>query len=334
MNTQYLKNKRILLFAPSFFGYDKEFLNGLQKAGADVDLYNERISENTFVKILIRLNPNYLSGYVEKYYDNIIEENKDKNYDYVFFVSVEAATPKIIGKLRSAFSNARFYMYSWDSVENKKYLKDVMPLFDRVWSFDKSDSDKYNIDFLPLFYSNEYSEIASAGVLQKYDALFVGTIHSDRYSFLKCIEKQVHAQKGLVYYWQYFPSILLYIKMKVQSHRFCKEARFRDFRFESLNKEQLLKLIAESKAVIDSNHPSQCGLTMRTFETLGAKRKLITTNVNVKEYDFYRESNILVVDRLSPVIDSDFLNSEYEEIPSDIYMKYSLDGWLYHIFSE
>ena len=333
MNTQYLKNKRILLFAPSFFGYDKEFFNGLRKAGADVDLYNERISENTFVKILIRLNPNYLSGYVEKYYDNIIEENKDKNYDYVFFVSVEAATPKIIGKLRSVFSNARFYMYSWDSVENKKYLKDVMPLFDRVWSFDKSDSEKYNIDFLPLFYSNEYSDIASSGVLQKYDALFVGTIHSDRYWFLKNIERQICALNGRVYLWQYFPSVLLYLKMKLQSRRFCKEAKYRDFRFESLQKEQLLKLIAESKAVIDSNHPSQSGLTMRTLETLGAKRKLITTNVNVKEYDFYKESNILVVDRFSPVITSDFFVSEYEEIPLEIYKKYSLDGWLYNIFS-
>lgn len=328
-----MKNKRILLFAPSFFGYDKEFLNGLQKAGADVDLYNERISEDTFVKILIRLNPNYLSRYVEKYYDKIIEENKDKNYDYVFFVSVEAATPRIISKLRTVFTNARFYMYSWDSVENKKYLKDVMPLFDRVWSFDKSDSKKYNIGFLPLFYSNEYSDIASSGVLQKYDALFVGTIHSDRYWFLKNIEGQICALNGQVYLWQYFPSVLLYLKMKLQSRRFCRETKYRDFRFESLKKERLLELIAESKAVIDSNHPSQSGLTMRTLETLGAKRKLITTNVNVKEYDFYRESNILVVDRFSPVVTPDFLASEYEEIPLEIYKKYSLDGWLYCIFS-
>lgn len=329
-----MKNKRILLFAPSFFGYDKEFLNGLQKAGADVDLYNERISENTFVKILIRLNPNYLSGYVEKYYDKIIDENKDKNYDYVFFVSVEAATPKIIGKLRSVFSTARFYMYSWDSVENKKYLKDVMSSFDRVWSFDKNDSEKYNIDFLPLFYSNEYSDIASSGVSQKYDALFVGTIHSDRYWFLKSIESQISALNGRTYLWQYFPSVLLYLKMKLRSSRFCREAKYRDFRFESLKKERLLELIAESKAVIDSNHPSQSGLTMRTLETLGAKRKLITTNVYVKEYDFYRESNILIVDRETPHIPEDFLISPYEDIPDDVYHKYSLDGWLSAIFSN
>ena len=121
--------------------------------------------------------------------------------------------------------------------------------------------------------------------------------------------------------------------MKLQSRRFCREAKYRDFRFESLKKEYLLRLIAESKAVIDSHHPSQSGLTIRTLETLGAKRKLITTNVNVKQYDFYRESNILVVDRSNPVVTSDFLASEYEEIPLEVYKKYSLDGWLYKIFS-
>ena len=209
-----------------------------------------------------------------------------------------------------------------------------MPLFDRVWSFDKSDSEKYNIDFLPLFYSNEYSDIASSGVSQKYDALFVGTIHSDRYWFLKNIERQISALNGQVYFWQYFPSVLLYLKMKLRSRRFCREAKYRDFRFESLKKERLLELIAESKAVIDSNHPSQSGLTMRTLETLGAKRKLITTNVYVKEYDFYRESNILIVDRETPHIPEDFLISPYEDIPDDVYHKYSLDGWLSAIFSN
>ena len=80
-------------------------------------------------------------------------------------------------------------------------------------------------------------------------------------------------------------------------------------------------------------HPKQTGLTMRTIETLGAKKKLITTNPHVKEYDFYRPENILIVDRYNPVITKEFLDAPWKEIPENIYKKYSISSWLNSIFA-
>jgi hypothetical protein len=72
---------------------------------------------------------------------------------------------------------------------------------------------------------------------------------------------------------------------------------------------------------------------MRTFEVLGKKRKLITTNRSIKNYDFYNASNILVIDRSCPVIDKKFINVDYQPLPANIYYKYSIDGWLEDIFT-
>ena len=44
--------------------------------------------------------------------------------------------------------------------------------------------------------------------------------------------------------------------------------------------------------------------------------------------DFYDKNNIAVVDRVSPVIPSDFLSTDYVAVRQDIRKKYSIHAWL------
>ena len=68
---------------------------------------------------------------------------------------------------------------------------------------------------------------------------------------------------------------------------------------------------------------------MRTFETIGARRKLITTNANIRDYDFYDSRNICVVDRERlPHFNSSFFNEEYHLLSDELYRYYSISGWL------
>ena len=67
---------------------------------------------------------------------------------------------------------------------------------------------------------------------------------------------------------------------------------------------------------------------MRTIEMIGMKKKLITTNKDIVNYDFYRPSNICIIDKNEIRIDQDFLESPYEELPDSVYEKYSLHQWV------
>jgi hypothetical protein len=71
---------------------------------------------------------------------------------------------------------------------------------------------------------------------------------------------------------------------------------------------------------------------MRTIETLGAGKKIVTTNREIKHYDIYRENNVCIIERENPVIDPAFVNSNYEELQSSITEKYSIGGWVTQIF--
>ena len=65
---------------------------------------------------------------------------------------------------------------------------------------------------------------------------------------------------------------------------------------------------------------------------LGARKKLITTNKNVVDHDFYHPKNIHVVDRSKINIEPSFLDQEYLEIDEKIYSKYSLHNWIQTLF--
>ena len=151
--------------------------------------------------------------------------------------------------------------------------------------------------------------------------MFVGTVHSDRYGLLRRVTGQIERIGGRCFFYMFFPSRILYWKMKLQN-KSLRGTSVRDFRFSSLPKAELLGLYRKSRAVIDIQHPRQTGLTM------GAKRKLITTNGHIAEYDFYDPNNILIVDRRNPIVPPGFTTSPYRDIPTEIYDRYRIDRWI------
>jgi hypothetical protein len=321
-----LQGKNIMLFFPNGRGnYGSAVASEIEKNGGNVFIYDERPNSNTLTKIAFRIAKDSLQQLFVRYVKKIINENKDISFDYVIIVRAEAFTPPVMKLLKNSFPSARFILYLWDSV-NYTNTSAIFPYFDKVLSFDKRDAETYGLIFRPLFFIDFYREIANQHE-RDIDVLFIGKIHSDRYSFLKKIETQLKSKSYSTFFYLYLPSKILFYKLKFQEPSF-RDAQKKEFNFNVLPASQVSKILSHSRASLDAQHPAQTGLTMRTLEVLGAKRKLITTNQDIFSYDFYNESNISVVDRNEPKVNFDFIRSPYKEIPSNIYEKYSLQGWL------
>ena len=93
-------------------------------------------------------------------------------------------------------------------------------------------------------------------------------------------------------------------------------------------------MVKYSNVVIDINHPSQNGLTNRTLETMASSVKLITTNENVKYYNFYNPNNILIIDRFDINIPDDFFESNFIQIDPETYNLYSIEQFILNIFKK
>ena len=327
-----LRGKKILLFAPQGKGiYGSAIFNELLNKGAVVHIYNERISTSTFSKIIYRTAKKLVRPQFTLYIKKIIKETRGVDFDYIFIIRGEAFSSIELILLRKAYPAAQLILYLWESLRRYN-VRSLFQYFDKTLSYDLNDCEENkNLIFRPLFFTDDYRKISSSHTFE-IDILFVGTIHSDRFSFIKKV-KQYLIEHGLnFYFYFYFPSRILFLRKKLTDRSF-KGVSMRDFNYKMISAIEVAGLMAKSRASVDLQSPTESGLTMRTIEVLGAKRKLITTNQHIKKYDFYNEQNILVIDQNFEKIDLNFLEKPFQDISSDTYEKYSLSRWIDDVFS-
>lgn len=329
---QTLAGKNVLVIAAKLFNYEVEIQRVIEAKGANVWLFDQRPGNTFLMKVLIRLNLRFLvKSRIDSYYRNIVAEIGDVKFDYIFLVSPEAMSHRHLLAFKRISPEAEVIVYMWDSLKNKPQSRELIAEANKSFSFDMFDSKEENIEFLPLFYIDEYGQLSDNQKGFVYDLGFIGTLHSDRYKIVKHLAEKAK-RKGLsVFTFFYSPSKILFRLQRLFFGSF-REIDFEDVSFHSMTKNQVVDVIGKSRCVIDIQHPSQSGLTMRTIEILGARRKLVTTNSTISEYDFYHPDNIYILNRESGFLDEKFLTSPYVFLPEHVYQKYSISSWVDRIF--
>jgi hypothetical protein len=325
-----LNGTNILLIAPPFFDYSQEISDALARRGAVVDSLPDRPFEAPALKALTRLNKNLITPFADRFYQEAFERIGNQNYRYVLVIIGETLSEKIYKHMRTQFPNAQFILYMWDSFKNRKSLYKNLANFDRALTFDLEDSRKYGLLFRPLFFSDAFKPSKKSHAV--YDISFIGTAHSDRYRIVNSVKTGL-GQDTRNYFYLYLQAAWVFYAHKLGNPAF-KNAQISDFKFIPLNKTTVRDIFLQSNVILDIEHPQQTGLTMRTFETLGSQKKLITTNKAVKNYDFYCSHNVHIIDRERPAaISKEFLSASYQPIHQSLYEKYSMDGWLNEVFN-
>ncbi|MCL2546596.1 MAG: hypothetical protein FWE06_05300 [Oscillospiraceae bacterium] len=320
--------KKVLYIASPFFNIYRHIINEFEHQGYEVDYYNDRPSENSFLKGITKIKKSLVHSIVERYFNNMIAETKDKDYDLVFIMNDKVITPKIMDKLKDSQKNAKFVLYMWDPIQLYPQANKIISYFDVAFSFDSADcAENSALQFLPLFYSKSYEEIDCVKRNDiKYDLVSICTVHPNRYKIIKELFPALEAD-GVNIYSYMFINRLQYVYNKFFVKAF-KKAKKNEFTFTPLPEQENIRMTGSTNAIFDIPHDKQSGLTIRTMEALGAKKKLVTTNANIKNYDFYNENNIYVLDENNRNGIKAFLQREYEAIDDGIYKKYSLRSWL------
>ena len=328
---EYLANKKILFLSVQTFNLEVEIKNKLEELGAQVTYYDERPANNNFIKGIIRLKRGLVQKRIDTYYKEILSNATKIQYDYLFVNRGEVVPAFFLEELKKTHSNCQFIFYTWDSFANHTHPTTILKYFDRKLTFDPQDAILYKINFRPLFYLDAYKNLTHLPT--KFDILFLGTAHSDRYKISSLIKKWAFNNNLTCFCYYYMHGKLVYFYKKIFDKTF-KEFKYNHLSFKSLNINYIVKLYQQSKVILDINHPHQMGLTMRTFEAIGAKRKIITTNSEISKYPFYNEKNILIINRNDIKLNLDFFEGDYKELDTKLYDKFSLEGWLFNIFVD
>ena len=328
------KDKKILFLSVQTFNYEKAIAYKLRSFGAKVDYYDERPANTILVKGIIRFKRSLYQKKINSYYNKILKKTTDIKYDYLFVIKGEVVPNFFLEELKKRIPYCQFIFYTWDSFDNNPNAISILHFFDKKFTFDSNDAINYKLNFRPLFFIDEYKKIRKEDAISNiYSVLFLGTAHTDRYKISNKVMNWC-TEKGLTSYAYYFMQSRLVFLFKSLFDSSFKGFEYKKMNFSTLTINQIIDLYDKSFVILDINHPGQRGLTMRTFETMGAEKKIITTNAEIKKYLFYNPNNIFIIDRNNIVLETSFFETNYEPLSEELYKRASIEGWLNCIFLE
>jgi hypothetical protein len=307
---------KVLFFCQDYLGIHKVIEKGIiEFTGFEVKtiLFNDYKYKNKSEKILNFIsksifNINLKKKWASKFYANQIKPTDQ--FDYVLIISPDYLLNNELEYITSKAKKS--IVYYWDSFKLIGRYERTLPFFDIKFSFEPKDVEKYNMQLLTNFYFDTQS--SNKNII---DAYYIGNFDKR----LSTIEKitSLLINNGLK------PEIFIKVKSNTKTENYSKNIKFIT---EFIPFEENQKRMKESKIILDIHKEIQNGLTFRVFEAIGLNKKLITTNKDIINYDFYNPNNIFVWNENVTEIPKDFLEKEYEKLPDDIYNKYSLENWV------
>lgn len=323
------KGKSIIIAAPNHYGLLQRFKENLKALGFTVIVIPDDI------KVRIGLKNNLIHIFRKLFFkDNtfkkekkiqlrtnkqikILERQNLRQFDYSLFIRPDLFSNALISYIKSkTSSNAA---YQWDGMDRFPAAYKKIDLFDRFFVFDRNDNTKNN-KLIPItnFYFDDIPVRSDV-----IDAYFLGTYMKSRIDIIIKLSEKL---KGL----GLKTSINLILKSSQRLNNSYKH------NINIINtpipfKENIINS-SRSRIILDFANNVHNGLSMRTFESIGFKKKLITNNLLVKDYDFYNPNNIFVIDNDDLEGIEGFINVPYENLSEEIYEKYSFTNWITTVF--
>ena len=324
--SHHLTGKKILFIGTTYFQYNQHIVKELTNKGAIVEHYNDDPFDKLGLKnIRHRFPASFITRINKRYTDQLLKKIKHKQYDYLFVVRGESISPSFLKEFTADHPHCKKIMYQWDSLKNHHYAP-LIPFFDIAFTFDRQDHEERKINYLPLFALEEFFTVREkrVHVPQVIDILFVGYNHSARIDMLRKLRKHFAGSPVKIWSHLYTP------KFSYLKNRFKKNPPYKNSEVTSriMSHEALLKILEQTKIVVDMQSATQKGLTIRTFESLAAGCHLMTTNKEIAKEPFFDS-------RYITLLDLDNIKLPDVETKSFIpFREYSLSNWLNKIFSE
>lgn len=319
---------KICIISFDFWNYDEHIAATLRNRGIEAHHINigaykhKNFSAkvtNTFSKVFLQKNIKN-----EKRQEFILEELKKLGpQDQILVINPELITKKFHLEIKKYTS--RYIAYLYDSLARCP-IGDLKNLFDEIYSFDSKDASKYRFTKV-----NNYNYLKTSSNSHKpdYDLVYLAS-YDERLKNLYNITERLESL-GLTY--QY-----IIVGKKTWKKNLLKLVSFsgnnisKKYQTRRVSQKNIPQFYEKGKVLLDLVRENQTGLSFRIFEAMALKKKIITNNKMVREYDFYKPENILIVDNNLEAITKEFFETSYVKLEDDIYRKYTLDHWVEIVF--
>lgn len=340
----------ILFLAPNYLGLHEPIICGLKEKGHRVVYVEDKLLPfypyfrrnriNSILYNIIHFFRNTKKLYNE-YWQYIIEIHSLKEYQFDVFFCINGTSLHscFFSFISTHYPCIKKSLYLWDTNEHYDFSRNVY-FFDKVFTFDRNDAQRLGVNYLPFYFFNSLKQSGNDNI--KYDAFCIGTLHDNRLAVLEKIARQMD-DLGLTYLFKVVcqtktPSMMdffiYYLRYFVDSKFQREERKYRlglkTNKFLTSNIytiEEYTNLMCQCKVVIDTDKPSQSGLTPRFVWALALGKRIITSNSHVEADPYCPEGSVVVFNRDNPIVTKDMFNDE-NVIISPLIKDLNLASWL------
>lgn len=319
--------KNALIIMPDFYGYTKKIRAEFHNKGYDVDIFYEEPPTITYL-ILRKIERILRTRFVYSFFLNSLYRRiyrTRKKYDFFLVIRGNILNEHFIKKVNNYCMNecAKKVYYTWDSFRFLDHHGALGDLFDVKFSFDLEDvKTDPSWKLLPLFYTEDFNvDCIKHAFAREYDLSCIACFKEERYKVLERI-RQANPTLNL--------KICLYISkslynIKARINPFFREVNRDWLIFNPLSSDEVADINLRSKAILDITTHGQSGLSMRTIEAVGLRRKVVTTNSSVLEYNI--SENAYCIKDGNFLIDQEWLDADFC-IDDSTRNRYSLENWV------
>lgn len=324
--------KTFLLVMQEYSDFPELFIKNLEQSGFQSFKINDKVADFEYRGYERLLNFCRKTFFNDKNFKNklkinfILDEYSKKTeklpetFDYILVIRPDMFPISFIKNLKKKTS--KLIAYQWDGIEKFPVIKNYYSLFDSFFCFENV-KDVKNIKKITNFYFDleEFKPSENVNLDSSPVFYFVGLDWENRREKInKFVNFAVENGFLLNFYMQEYEKN----DNKNQHITYIKDR---------ITFAENLALVQKSDVLLDFLDSRHAGLSIRFFEGMYYKKKVITDNKMVRIYDFYHPNNIFVLDNNYHEIE-EFLRIPYFEISEEIVKSYGFSSWIQKIIKD
>lgn len=347
-------SERILLITPVFYGIEKKIKKTLEMLDFEVTwIENKSIPfdyHGTECKLRFLRRLYFLIFSPQKRFIKAeLRKITDIKFDYLFSINGFIVCPYLFKRLKKENLQLFSVLFLWDSFSMYSWVKELK-FFNKVATFDRNDADKYGVEYLPNFYLSEDLPLEQAQ--KNVDLFFVGKFNTFRELVLNSIISEA-GNAGLKCFIKLWPAYKIFPHNTIV-YSFLKLIRINtawiaDYKrnyeaFEEILSSDLLikeylpidevqHKVNSANVVIDLPYKNQSGYTHRVIDALAKGKKVLTTNLGIRNESFYNSEQIRIIDIENFRLDEDWIKTKASFQADSKLLTLELSVWLKSILN-
>lgn len=326
-----LKNrKNVLLLMPRHASIEVMIINNLESLGYNVFYFHDESFRyesfgqrfENFLRKTFLGQKDYKGKLILKHREDKFQEQvytSEKTFEFALVIRPDMYGENIPKLLKNICKKT--IAYQWDGFSKFKLSDTIIESYDTFAVFDAEDFDKFSSKFQNLSLTqNFYFDNMPVKDNKEYDFYYIGTLEDERLQILTAISTLTRNH--------YNNSFKLFNYKRIDYKKTDENIEISN---REMSYKDMLQESSKAKILIDIKNPHHTGLSLRFFEALYQKQKVITNNASIKNMDFYHENNHFIFDDIHALSLEDvkwFASQPYYQYEDSIIKKYSFGNWV------